>query len=57
MSIDIDMADYLIDELDSIKESSLDIKDSKTAILIYKLARIQKDILVYMDKTGERKED
>lgn len=54
MSIDINVADELHEELLKLREKSLDIPDETTSRVLYRTLRIMEEMLVSMPKHGTR---
>lgn len=54
MSMDINVADALYEELLRLKEKSLDIPDETTSRVLYQTLRIMEEMLVSMPKRGAR---
>ena len=54
MSIDINIADELHEELLKLREKSLDIPDETTSRVLYRTLRIMEEMLVSMPKHGTR---
>ena len=54
MSIDINVADELHEELLRLREKSLDIPDETTSRVLYRTLRIMEEMLVSMPKRGTR---
>ena len=57
MSMDINVADALYEELLRLKEKSLDIPDETTSRVLYRTLRIMEEMLVSMPKRGTRWEE
>ncbi len=54
MSIDVNVADELYEELLKLREKSLDIPDETTSRVLYRTLRIMEEMLVSMPKRGTR---
>lgn len=54
MSMDINVADALYEELLRLREKSLDIPDETTSRVLYQTLRIMEEMLVSMPKRGTR---
>lgn len=54
MSMDINVADALYEELLRLREKSLDIPDETTSRVLYQTLRIMEEMLVSMPKHGTR---
>ena len=54
MSMDINVADALYEEIWKLKEKSLDIPDETTSRVLYRMTMIMEELLVSMPKRGTR---
>ena len=54
MSMDINVADALNEEIWKLKEKSLDVPDETTSRVLYRMAMIMEELLVSMPKHGTR---
>ena len=54
MSMDVNVADELYEELLKLREKSLDIPDETTSRVLYRTLRIMEEMLVSMPKSGTR---
>ena len=54
MSMDINVADALNEEMLRLREKSLDIPDETTSRVLYQTLRIMEEMLVSMPKHGTR---
>lgn len=54
MSMDINVADALYEEMLRLREKSLDIPDETTSRVLYQTLRIMEEMLVSMPKHGTR---
>ena len=54
MSMDINVADALNEEIWKLKEKSLDVPDETTSRVLYRMTMIMEELLVSMPKRGTR---